>query len=93
MQIEDETGIESIKKGDFVSGQPHVFCFDKYFFDIIKNSKVDYVVWFAPYKMINYLENNEIKLFPLPKCAIYEISTIQDTSIVYNDKMIKSVEE
>ena len=69
----------------------HLFCYDKEFVKIIKESEVDYVIWFAPFKLI---QAEGIGIFPLPKCAVYDVKHIKDAELFeYNHKMMISSEE
>ena len=54
---------------------------------LIKESRVDYVVWYAPWKM---LQIDGCNVFPLPKCAIYDVKNINDQILVDydNDRMV-----
>ncbi|MBQ4123400.1 hypothetical protein IJD44_06740 [bacterium] len=77
-------------KGIETMARPHIYCCDKRFVDIIKNSKVDYVIWFAPYKL---MEVKGIGTFPLPKCAIYDVKNIKDKYLIeYDEKKVISIE-
>lgn len=77
-------------KGSETMARPHIYCCDKRFVDIIKNSNVDYVVWFAPYKL---MEVKEMGFFPLPKCAIYDVKNIKDKDLIeYDEKKVVSIE-
>ena len=78
-------------QGDVVLCKPHMFCFDKRFVEIIKETKVDYVIWYAPWKL---LQTKEIGIFPLPKCAIYNVKNILNKKLIeYNHDMMISTEE
>lgn len=92
-QVENKQDLERIKEGNVILSQPHFAFIDKYFIDILKNSKVDYVVWLTPWKLVRYVKNGKIKIFPMPQCAIYSIRSIPDISREYDHKMIKSLEE
>ena len=79
-------------KGEITACRPHLFCLDKKFVNIIKKSKVDYVIWFAPWKLLRHAQNDKIKILPLPQCAIYDIKNLTGKKLVeYNhDLMISS---
>lgn len=73
--------------------KPHLFCLDKKFVKIIKESKVDYVIWHAPWKLLRHVKNNKLEIFPLPKCAIFDIKNITDKKLIeYNHELMISVE-
>ena len=74
--------------------KPHLFFLDKKFINIFRDSNIDYIIWYAPWKMIRYMQNNRVKIYPLPKCAIYDIKGIRKKRFVdYNHKMMISSEE
>lgn len=73
--------------------KPHLFCLDKKFVKIIKESKVDYVIWYAPWKLLRHVKNNKLEIFPLPKCAIFDIKNLTDKKLIeYNHELMISVE-
>lgn len=73
--------------------KPHLFCLDKKFVKIIKESKVDYVFWYAPWKLLQHMINNKVKVFPLPKCAIFDVKNLTDKKIIeYNHDLMISAE-
>lgn len=80
-------------EGEIIACRPHLFCLDKKFVDIIKKSKVDYVIWYAPWKLMRYLINDESEIFPLPKCAIYDVKNLEEDNLLdYNDNLMISSE-
>lgn len=80
-------------EGEIIACRPHLFCLDKKFVDVIKKSKVDYVIWYAPWKLMRYLINDESEIFPLPKCAIYDVKDLEEDNLVdYNDNLMISSE-
>lgn len=46
--------------GDVIRGRLHLFFFDKSFISILKKSKADYYIWFAPFKNFNSKEKVEL---------------------------------
>ena len=83
-----------LHKGDISFGRPHLCCIDKKFVDIIKESTVDYVIWYTPWKLFRYVKNNKVKIFPLPKCAIYDVKNVGKKHLLeYNHDCMISVEE
>ena len=82
---------ENPKKGEISCGKPHLACCDKRFLDVIINSEVDYVIWYAPWKL---LQAAGLGIFPLPKCAIFDVKNLTDKKLVeYNHDMMISAEE
>lgn len=78
-------------QGDPTLCRPHIFCLDKKFVKIIKESKVDYVIWYAPWKL---LQDAGLGICPLPKGAIFDVKNLTDKKLVeYNHDMMISAEE
>lgn len=81
---------ENPNEGEVVCGKPHIPCCDKRFLDIIKDSKVDYVIWYMPYKLVQQANG---KLINLPKCAIIERNKIPQKAFqIYNGQLMMSSE-
>lgn len=81
---------EDPKEGELSYGKPHLPCCDKNFLNIIKNSKVDYVIWYMPYKLARQAND---KLINLPKCAIIERAKIPKKAFkIYNGQLMMSSE-
>lgn len=64
----DKTDINSVQEGERIKGQPHIFFWDRSFVDIFWNSDIDFLIWFAPYKLLR----TEKGVFELPKVAIFD---------------------
>lgn len=80
-------------EGEITACRPHLFCLDKKFVKIIQESKVDYVIWYAPWKLLEPVNNNKLEVFPLPKCAIYDVKKLTDKKLVeYNHELMISSE-
>lgn len=78
-------------QGDLTLAKPHIFCLDRKFIKIIKESKVDYVIWYAPWKLLQSIEKG---IFPLPKGAIIDVKNLTDKKLIdYNHGMMISSEE
>lgn len=91
IEVEDKKFIkETPLQGEVSRGRPHFPFSDKRFLDVIKESQVDFVVWYMPYKLIR-LQNGQI--FPHPKCAIIERANIPKNAYqIYNTELIMSSE-
>ena len=71
----------TIEYGEFFKGEPHIFYRDKRFVDVLLSLKADYLIWFAPFKLINTFEQIE----PLPKVIAYNLNTYKPSDIrTYN---------
>lgn len=81
---------EHPQEGELSCGKPHIPCCDKSFLDIIKNSEVDYVIWYMPYKLVRHANGKQINL---PKCAIIERAKIPKEAFqIYNSDFMVSSE-
>ena len=75
------------------SCKAHLFCLDKKFVNIIKESKIDYVIWYTPWKLLRYERKNKIAEYPLPKCAIFDVKNLTDKKLIdYNYELMMSSE-
>ena len=81
---------ESLEYIDYVNDVVHLCFNDNFFIDIIKQLRVDYVVWLTSQKYIFNKNGKEIKI---PKVAIYEVKNINKYNYIdyskYNLQPIK----
>lgn len=71
------------KIGDVQSGKPHLWFLDKAFMSIVKDSEIDYFIWFTPYKHCDlYTLNNE--KIELPKSTLINIRKFTEPLRSYN---------
>ena len=85
---EDE--IRNRKEGSIVHGRPHFYWMDSEFLEVIRNTEVDYFVWYAPFKLIR-LEKG--KIFELPKAAIIDVKNIKKSKFIdFNHDKLVSIE-
>lgn len=76
------------KKGDGFVGRPHLFYLDEAFLNVFINKGIDYLFWYTPYKMFEYI-------FPpleLPNLCVYDLSKKDVKSIKYDVCKMTSVE-
>ena len=59
-------------KGQLHCGRVHVWFNDSAFIKVLKDSDIDYLVWFTPYKMIEFLG----KGLELPRAVVYNIKEL-----------------
>lgn len=83
--------IEMAKKcrefGEQVAGQPHFHFWDKNFLDVFINSKIDYFIWYTPFKLIC---SSDGKL-DLPEVCVFDTRKMPDQYIKYDaDYMISA---
>ena len=75
-------------KGEWMAGQPHYFFIDQAFLEVFMNKGIDYLFWFAPYKMFE-------KITPpieMPSLCIYDLSKKFEYGRKYDSSKMTSVE-
>ncbi len=78
-----------IKAGKSICAQLHLFFKDKNFVDVLKNSKADYIIWYAPFKHFDSLEKVE-----LPKVVIFTKDNLKYMKTIdYSIDEMYSIEE
>ena len=78
-----------VKKGEFFFGTPHGWFYDKAFLDVIKNTGIDYFIWFTPYKRIDLIDCP----IELPIACVFDCNHITNKHIVYDPIYMMSVED
>lgn len=74
------------KPGDLMHGELHYWWKDDNMLKVIKDSKIDYLIWFAPYKCI-------VKKIDYPLAVIYDVSKINfDKNKNYEIDELESME-
>ena len=86
--LEKEDYAITRKVGQAVSRKIHYWFLDERFVNILKESEVDYFIWYSPYK--HYIG---LKEDLLPKVCVYDVKRI-DNNILrrYNESKMESVE-
>lgn len=88
MQKEDFNG-NDVSIGDVIQARLHLFFFDKKFISILKKSKADYYIWYAPFKHFNSKEKVE-----LPQVIIYSKEDLEKIkTIEYSNNSIHGIEK
>jgi hypothetical protein len=77
-----------ILAGSQIEGHLHSFWADSYFVQIIRQSSADYVIWYAPYKLIN----TDDGMLSLPKACVYDVKALDMKTIEYNENLMVSSE-
>ncbi len=78
-----------VKAGKTICAQLHLFFYDSNFVNILRESKADYVIWYAPFKHFDSFEKVD-----LPKVVIYTKDNLNEIkSIKYNQNEMYSIEE
>lgn len=76
-------------KGSIIKGRPHFAFLDRRFVGVAMNSGIDYLIWFTPYKKIDFSG----KSLELPKVCVYDLSTNISDLIDYPENEVISCEE
>ena len=79
------------KIGDVQFGRPHCWFLDSAFMTMIKNSDIDYLVWFTPYKHCD-LFNTVLGRVELPRTAVINVRNIEVPLIKYEPLNMISAE-
>ena len=86
LEKEDYTNIKKV--GQAVRGRIHDWFLDESFVNILKESEVDYLIWYSPYK--HYIGLNEELL---PKACVYDVKKIDNNILIkYDIRKMESVE-
>ena len=83
--------IEVVKKcreiDEQIEGQPHFHFLDRHFLDVFINSKIDYFIWYTPFKFLCSTEGK----FDLPQVCVFDTRKMPDEYIEYDaDYMISA---
>ena len=95
--FDESSGIYVEGNGNDNQGIPHKHFIDKKFIDVFKDSDVDYLIWFAPYKSCFIKSKIRKKLFRVSPIAIYDVKKFMKNRYIRNkiynyneNKMISS---
>ena len=75
--------------GNIRKGYIHRYFADKAFTDTFMNSEIDYVIWYAPYKLVQLSESEH---FPIPKVCVFNTKNKELYTEKYCDKLMESSE-
>lgn len=76
------------KVGEIELGQPHFYFADKRFIKAFEDSDIDYLIWYAPFKLINSL----IGKLDLPKVCVFDVKKFNFQCKEYIAKCMISAE-
>lgn len=79
---------EKIPNNSIISGKPHLFFQDKSFLKVVLNTEIDYLIWYAPFKLIR----TKYKPVELPEVCIFDLSLSNTQLIEYADDFMMSAE-
>lgn len=88
-EAEDINDVEKKREaGECIAGKPHFHFMDKNFLKVFENSKIDYFIWYTPFKLINL--NGEI--LDLPQVCVFDVKKMTKRNITYDAKRMISAE-
>lgn len=81
--------MDEAHEGEMIAGKPHLFFWDENFVNVFLHSGIDYLIWYAPYKLLRTSQG----IFELPKVVMFDCKTRNyDNLIKYNEERICSSE-
>ncbi|MDE6019460.1 MAG: hypothetical protein K2H01_00470 [Ruminococcus sp.] len=89
VQIKGEKlDMNKVQVDEIVEAKPHLFFWDSSFVDVFWKSGVDFLIWYAPYKLLRTTSG----LFELPKVAIFDCGAdrVENITDYDSDKMCSS---
>ena len=77
-----------VQEDDQIKGFPHLFFWDRSFINVFLYSGIDYLIWYAPYKLIRTSNG----IFELPKVAIFDcnVNEIKELIEYRSDRLCSS---
>ena len=81
-----------IRMGEEFEGYPHCWYLDKAFIDSFKDSDVDYLIWFTPYKHSTACSIYDGSVLNLPLAVIFDVKNMNITCLEYNADLMESEE-
>lgn len=84
--------IDDVKKekqiGEMILGRPHFHFWDKKFIKAFENSRIDYLIWYTPFKYVN----SSIGKLDLPEVCVFNIKEPIKQCMEYDEKHMISAE-
>ena len=85
----NKPNMDEVHEGEMIAGKPHLFFWDENFVNVFLHSGIDYLIWYAPYKLLRTSQG----IFELPKVVMFDCKTENyDNLIKYNEERICSSE-
>ena len=82
----------NVAMGEIFQGKPHLWFLDKGFVDVFKNSEMDFLIWFAPYKHCTAFSVKGGKSLDLPQAVVYDVKNMEIPLEEYNVDLMESAE-
>lgn len=80
---------KTIKQGERFDAEPHFWFYDKVFLDVFKESGIDYLIWYTPYKQLELF----VPPLNLPYAIVFDCNHMDEESIEYPEAYMTSTEE
>lgn len=82
-EIKKRKNTEKIRYvNELMAGSPHMFVLDAAFINLLREFDLDYLIWYAPFKLLN-TTNGNIKL---PKVCVFDIKKLNGINVIQYDK-------
>lgn len=81
--------ISQPEEGQITLGQPHFWFLDKAFLDVIKDSEINYLIWYTPNKLIRAVGYG---IQELPKAVVIKTDKLPKEQCEYNEMHMMSAE-
>ena len=76
----NKPNMDEAHEGEMIAGKPHLFFWDKNFVNVFLHSGIDYLIWYAPYKLLRTSQGIfELSLFD-PK-FLQEVANMKEKNL------------
>ena len=82
----------NIAMGERFEAEPHLWFLDKAFMDAFKNSEIDFLIWFTPYKHCTAFSVEDGTPLDLPQAVVYDVKNMEIPLKEYNVDFMESAE-
>lgn len=72
-----------------MSGAVHWWFMDAAFLSVFCESDIDYLIWYAPYKLIEFAGTKRVEL---PRAVVYNVKEMNVNAVTYHADLMESVE-
>ncbi len=88
MQVTEKT--TNPRKGQIIPGQQlHYWFLDKAFWSVLKDSEIDYLIWYTPYKLITDINHGKLDL---PRAIVIKTNELPKEQYEYDENRMMSSE-
>lgn len=87
--MERTSDVKSHRVGQVVSVNVHWWFMDSAFLSIFRDSDIDYLIWYAPYKLIEFAGPKRVEL---PRAVVYNVKEMNVNAVTYHADLMESVE-